>query len=330
MATEQDVHGTGDARVPQGERQSWLLLGVFAAVLACASAIPVSAALRGILRFGAVTIGPAQRTDVPLLVLGGPVKIEGYSADPVIVAGGAILVDGQANDDLIAVQGNILINPKATVADNAIAIGGGVYRAPGSSVGGTVFGRPLVGPSSELGSSVGLVSFVVARLRLAGLMITALLLLGFGVCAVLPWPALVTTATARRCRVRSAALGIGTLLWAPLVVAPLAVSLVGLPLALLLVLGLGGLWLIGIVSSAARLGHRVLNLGGRPHSLLSATLTGLICLGLLPVLPVLGAVALLLAGCVGLGAALVAVWDREVGSDLASTQALAAFTLSDS
>jgi len=58
--------------------------------------------------------------------------------------------------------------------------------------------------------------------------------------------------------------------------------------------------------------------------MLTATLAGLVCLGLLPALPVVGSLALLLAGCIGLGAALVALWDREASGELSVTQTLAA------
>jgi hypothetical protein len=58
--------------------------------------------------------------------------------------------------------------------------------------------------------------------------------------------------------------------------------------------------------------------------MLAATLTGLVVLGLLPALPLIGPLALLLAGCVGLGAALVALWDREAAGELSVTQTLAA------
>jgi hypothetical protein len=196
-------------------------------------------------------------------------------------------------------------------------------------VSGSVVGNRTVWSARQSVAPRPSLDFVIQRLRLAGLATAGLLLLGLGVWTLLPWPALVTTATARRWRIRSAALGIGTLMWAPLIVAPLAVSLAGLPLAALLLLGLGGFWLIGVVSSAVRVGHRILRLGGRPHSTLSAALAGLVCLGLLPALPVVGSIALLLAGCVGLGAALLAIWDREAASDLAVTQTLAALTFPD-
>jgi hypothetical protein len=57
--------------------------------------------------------------------------------------------------------------------------------------------------------------------------------------------------------------------------------------------------------------------------MLTATLAGLICLGLLPALPLVGSIALILAGCIGLGAALLALWDREASGELSVTQTLA-------
>ena len=312
---------------PRSETHAWLVLVVALAVLACSLAIPVSAVLRGIVRVGPVTILAGREQKQPLLVLGGPVHIEGSTGAPVVVLRGAIRVDGNARDDVIAIGGSVYLDRGSEALGNVVSLGGQILRDDGARVFGSVIGSGSPLPSPRAHS--GFVDLLISRLRLAGLVITALLLLGLAVWALLPWPALVTTATARRFRLRSALLGVGTLLCAPLIVVPLAVSLAGLPLAVLLTLGLGGLWLIGVVSSAVRLGHRLLLLGRRPHSLLSATLVGLICLGLLPVLPVLGSLALLLAGCVGLGGALVAVWDRDVTGDLAATQALTGLGISD-
>lgn len=307
----------------------WYLLAVSALILGCSLLIPLSAIARGVVRVGSIQVAPGQEHTHPLLVLGGPVRIEGTARAPVIVLGGNAYLDGSARDDLIAVAGDVFLGSHAVAHGNVVSLAGRVTHAPGSIVSGGVIGsEPALSPVAG-GTHVGPLQFLVRRLRLAGLAVTALLLLGLGVWAILPWPALVTTATARRFRLRSALLGVGTLLWAPLIVIPLAVSLAGLPLAILLALGLGALWLIGVVSSAVRIGHRLLNLGGRPHSMLSATLAGLICLGLLPALPIVGSLALLLAGCVGLGAALVAVWDRDVAGDFAAAQALSGITLPD-
>jgi hypothetical protein len=306
------------------EQRAWLLAVLAVGVLACALAVPLSAYFRGALRLGSVDLPAGQEAHRPLLVVGGPARIDGVTYAPVVVLGGRIELNGHAEDDLVALPGDIAVASGAAAHGNVISLAGRIMVAPGADLTGSVIGqrtrlgRPAIVPARTS------FDYVVQRLRLAGLAMSALLFLGLGVWTLLPWPALVTTATARRYRLWSVVLGIGTLLAAPLIVAPLAVSLAGLPLAVLLALGLGGLWLIGIVSTAVRLGHRLLSLSHRPHSTLSATLVGLVCLGLLPALPVLGAVALLLAGCVGLGAALLAVWDREAASDFAVTQALAA------
>lgn len=319
------MHAGSDA--PARGAHWWLLAIVALAVLVCSLAIPVSAVLRGVVRVGPVTIPAGRDQARPLIVLGGPVRIEGRTSAPVVVLRGTIRIDGNAGDDVIAAGGSIRLDRGSEARGNVVSLGGQVVRDDGAQVFRGVIGSGSPLPSTPARS--GLFDLFVSRLRLAGLVVTALLLLGLGVWAVLPWPALVTTATARRFRLRSALLGVGTLLCAPLIVIPLAVSLAGLPLAVLLLLGLGGLWLIGLVSSAVRLGHRLLVLGGRPHSLLSAALVGLVCLGLLPALPVFGSLALLIAGCVGLGGALVAVWDRDVVGDLAATQALTGLGISE-
>jgi hypothetical protein len=306
------------------EQRGWLTIVFALGVLVCALAVPVSAWFRGVVRLGAVDVPQGQEIRHPLLVLGGPARIDGVTYAPVVVLGGSIQLAGRAEDDLIALPGDIQVAAAAMAHGNVVSLAGQIMVEPGAELTGSVIGQRTRLGRPEIVPPRTSVDYVIQRLRLAGLAMSALLFLGLAVWTLLPWPALVTTATARRYRVSSVVLGIGTLVAAPLIVAPLAVSLAGLPLAALLVLGLGGLWLVGLVSTAVRLGHRLLSLGHRSHSTLSATLVGLICLGLLPALPVLGSVALLLAGCVGLGAALLAVWDREASSDLAVTQALAA------
>jgi hypothetical protein len=299
------------------------MVALLAAVIICGAAVPTSAILRGVVRLGEVRIADDHEWRAPLLVVRGPVLIDGTADAPVIVIGGDIRVSGRAGDDLIALLGSVAVGPSASAAGNAIAVGGDVSVAPSASVAGSVIGSRMVRSADGSPGQESSPMFVVSRLRLAGMTVSALLLLGLAVLTLLPWPALVTTATARRCRMSSVVLGVATLVLAPLLIAPLAVSLAGLPLALLLTLGLIGLWMLGVVSTAVRLGHRLLSLSGRPHSMLTATLTGLICLGLLPALPFVGSIALLLAGCVGLGAALVALWDREASGEMSVTQTLA-------
>jgi hypothetical protein len=280
--------------------------------------------MRGVVRLGEVYIASDQEWRAPMLVVRGPAVIDGAADAPVVVIGGDLRIAGRAGDDLIALLGSLTVAPQASIAGNVISVGGDVSVPPSASVAGSVVGSRMVRSPDGAPPPQSSPMFVVSRLRLAGLTVSALLLLGLGVLTVLPWPALVTTATARRCRMSSVLLGMATLILAPLLIAPLAVSLAGLPLAILLALALVGLWMVGVVSSAVRLGHRLLNLGHRPHSMLTATLTGLICLGLLPALPLVGSIALLIAGCVGLGAALVALWNREASGELSVTQTLAA------
>ncbi len=305
-------------------RRPWFLLALFAAVLLCGAAVPASALLRGVVRFGRVTVPAQTEWSAPLLVVAGPLAIEGKTDAPVVVLGGPLALDGRAGDDLIAVFGPARLGPGATATGNAIALGGDVSVAPTAAVSGSVIGNRTPWLTPLDGGHKGLGTLVIERLRLAGLATSALLLLGLAVWTVLPWPALVTTATARRCRFRSVLLGLGALLWAPLMIAPLAVSLAGLPLAVLLLFGLCALWMVGVVSSAVRLGRRVLSIGHQPPSMLTSTLAGLLILGLLPALPLVGPIALVIAGCVGLGAALLALWDREAADELSVTQTLAA------
>jgi hypothetical protein len=321
------LDATLESELAPGSRRPWFLLILFAGVLLCGITVPVSALLRGVVRAGAVDIASNREWSGPLLVVGGPLSIEGTISGPVVVLAGPIRLQGRAADDLIALPGAIDVGSNAVAQGNVIALGGELRVAPTAAISGSKIGGRLpwaAGFHSSPRSDA--LSFAIERLRLAGLSIAALLLLGLAVWTLLPWPALVTLATARRFRFRSALIGIGTLIWAPLIVAPLAVSLAGLPLALLLGLALGGLWLVGVVSSAVRIGHRLLALGGRPHSILTSTLAGLVCLGLLPALPIVGSVVLLLAGCIGLGAALMALWDREAAGERSVTQTLASMT----
>jgi hypothetical protein len=307
-----------------GDRERpWFLLALFLGVLLCGAAVPLSAMLRGVVRFGRVTVPAQTEWRAPLLVVAGPVNIVGRTDAPVVVLGGPLALDGEAADDVITLFGAASLGPGATALGNAISVGSTITVAPTASVAGSVIGERAPWPASLSVPNRSVATLIAERLRLAGMAVAALLLLGIAVWTVLPWPALVTTATARRCRVRSVLLGLGAVCWAPLLIAPLAVSLAGLPLAALLLCGLAALWGVGVVSSAVRLGHRVLAFSHRPSSMLTSTLTGLILLGLLPAVPLIGSVMLVLAGCVGIGGALLALWDREASGELSVMQALA-------
>ena len=97
-------------------------------------------------------------------------------------------------------------------------------------------------------------------------------------------------------------------------IVPLALSLVGVPLAGILMIALVFCWWLGAASVGFLIGRRLLGLRGHEGSLTRAALLGGALLGGIVGIPVVGGVFLVLAGAAGAGAVLLGLIEGEFGS----------------
>jgi hypothetical protein len=280
------------------------LVGVLLLVLSAAAALPVLALARGYIHLGTLN-NHATRTE-PLLIIGGDASLPSGATAPLMVMGGTLHLNGTATDVVIGLDADLVLGPRAVLAADVVDLDGSIYRAPSAQVHGNTVS--VIGPLwTRSGSrSAGLLQDAhLAALTALSVFVLALLL-----SAAFPWRVLIVAATVRRYSWQSLAVASVGLVGLPLVCVPLLLSLVGLPLALLLLLAAFGLWVMGVAGAGLLIGHRLLVICGTADSLLRSTFLGLLVLVIVGLIPRYGLLVLLGLGCLGAGATVLSLVDR--------------------
>jgi hypothetical protein len=278
----------------------WLLL------LALSATLPLSALFHGVVRVGPSTLRSVSQLQRPVISLGGNVSLPRGARSVVVVVGGDITTDGETADDLIAIAGNVYIGSHATVKGDVLPVAGAAYEQNGAHTHGRIGGplRPWDGHSIRRRSILGAIANSIRLGLAAGL---ALLLVGTCLTVVFPWQVVLISSTMRTSPWKSTGAGLACLVAFVFLVVPLGLSLAGLPFALLLTGAAFLAWLFGMAAAAVLVG-RVVARGSVP--LLWATAAGLIVLAVIMAVPVIGPVAVTLAGLTGAGALAVALVSR--------------------
>lgn len=280
-------------------------------------AMPLVILLRGDVAIGSVVFDVGARPTHPLVVVDGDVTLRTTVSYPVIVVRGNVYVDGALNDDLIAVAGDVFLDPHSRVDGNLVVLGGKVYRAPGATVQGTVGATVRKWDGRKVPSFRGTIGRVdlVRQVRLGFVSGLALLVLCLMLAVALPWSIVVTAATGRRYPIRSALAGTTGLLAVPFLLLPLALSLVGLPLAVLLSFGAILVWLAGLTAAGFLVGRRLVGRTRRQTALLRVMIVGLTPILLVLAVPFIGPLFVGAIGVLGAGARIVSFVERERALD---------------
>lgn len=262
-----------------------------------------------------VAAGESRQGD--LATLDRPILVLGVVEGDVTSWSGAITVEGEVRGDVVSYAGSVTLGPGATVGGSVLAMAGGVHDG-----GGVVAGR-LLGVEPVAGSTLvaGLATILgrqpeTVTIAMPRPLISALLaLVALGLCALLAavWPlrSAGVAMALRRAPLRSGAVGVLTTLLAAMLLPPLAsllaLSLVGLPLLLPLLITLQLPYLFGLAAAGQVLAGAVVARDTAP------ALTA--ALGCLPVLllvavvgvaaPLVSAALFYLVASLGLGAAII-------------------------
>ncbi|MGZ4131933.1 MAG: polymer-forming cytoskeletal protein [Actinomycetota bacterium] len=231
-----------------------------------------------------------------VVVFSGTATVSGVVLGDVVVLHGPALVAGQVSGDVIVLDGAVRVLKTAQVSGD-VRGGRTVTVQPGAQVGGSVqrdVAFTLAGPLGALGA-------LVAPLAMAASVLLVLVL----VLLLTPRAGDRIADAARTAPLASAAWGLGFAALVPVAAVALVVSVLGLPLGLAVLLASGLLWLFGIASATWALGRLVVR---EPGSRLGAVGAGWGIGVVIGLVPVLNAVWWALAGIVGLGATIVAVW----------------------
>lgn len=280
---------------------AWLLL------LGLSASVPLSALFRGIVHVGTQPITVAAGIRRPVISFGSDVIVPRGSHNVVLVVAGNIRASGRIRDDLVAIDGDVYLHRGTYVGGDVLSIIGGIYRDSGVAVGGRLGGALHPWNGREPNSGRHLQSTVSNSVRLGLAAGLALVLIGTCLTIVFPWQVVLISTTLRSSPLKSAGAGATSLVAFVFLVAPLALSLAGLPFALLLAGAATLAWLFGMTAAAVVLGRSVARRG---VPLLWATSAGLLVLALVMAVPVIGPLTVTLTGLAGAGALAVALLGR--------------------
>jgi cytoskeletal protein CcmA (bactofilin family) len=255
--------------------------------------------------------------DGDLRAAGGRIEVDSNAAiaGSASLAGGAILVNGSVDGDLHAAGGQITINgpvagdasvaggsltlgPSANIAGNLRFHGGQLTRDPGAQVtGGTTF-RPRRAHRPELPASE---RFAQGWFWTAGLVVLAALLAG-----ALPGPSQRFTQELRDRPWLTPLVGFLALTAIPLAAAVMAITIIGIPMALLTAVLYAVLLLVGYVWLAVVLGGLLLDRFKPQTAALAAWRVGaaaltMIAIGVMVRVPFVGGLVKFAALVVGVG-----------------------------
>lgn len=231
----------------------------------------------------------------------GPLVIErGQRVPAVVGVGRDVDVRGIVTGDVTAYGGSIRIRPHARVTGDVVAVGGNVNVAPGA----VVLGERVALRQQDL-AGTGTTWLESTYNALIRRLIFFLSFAGAGVMTVGLFPERVERVASRLSRqpVSSGVLGAVGALALTLTGAFFGITIIGLPVSALLFGLLAVGWLLGLVALAQSLGDR-LPLQHKRHGRWLGFLGGTAAIGLLAMLPYLGALALGALSFLGLGAAL--------------------------
>lgn len=280
---------------------AWLVL------LGLSATVPLSAVFRGVIHVGARPIRMPANGSKPLISLGSDVIVPHGSRNVVVAIAANIQASGSIRDDLVSIDGDVYLHRGTRISSDVLSIIGGIYRSADVQTSGRLGGALHPWDEAAPARDHRLQSTVTSSVRLGLAAGLALLLIGTCLTIVFPWQVVLISTTLRSAPAKSVGAGVTSMIAFVFLVAPLALSLAGLPFALLLAGAATLAWLFGMTASAVVLG-RVLARRGVP--LLWATSAGLMVLALVMAIPVVGPLTVTASGLAGAGALAVALLSR--------------------
>jgi len=270
---------------------------------------------------GDVAVGPATVIAGSATLTGGRVNFEGNSHGYLQVSGGSVTIDGVVHGDAEVRSEQLAIGPDTQIGGKLVYRGPSAPVVPESAVitGGVEFHE--VGHGSymhrEHGPMREAVHWVGSALWFAGMFFV-------GALFVILFPGMSSRAadTIGRDPLRSLGLGLAVLVCVPFVAVVLLITIIGIPLALLLVPLYLLLMFLGWIVAALFVGQRGLAVvrGAGPATTgwrLLALLLALVALSLVRHVPFIGGLVALLALIAGIGALVWQGWAGREGAPAA-------------
>jgi hypothetical protein len=233
--------------------------------------------------------------------------------DATAIAGSVIVLkEGHVTGDAVAVGGDVVLKTGARVDGDVSAIGGEIFKEEGVSVGGdtvTVFSgdQEMIQTIRQWGLGGLLARAYLFSAAFHGVAILAIATLGILLMLLVPNFLQTITETIRQTPLKSGAWGLGGAIALLLLGILIAGSLLGtlvLPIINLVALVAG---LLGTIAMGLLIGERTL----WQRTAMPQFLVGMLILGLVGLIPVIGAVFLLAVNLFGFGGVLVSQWESR-------------------
>jgi cytoskeletal protein CcmA (bactofilin family) len=254
-----------------------------------------------------VVVGPPAVVGGNAYLVGGSVRFDGTAEQLVRIMGGTVLLNGTIRGDVLVEARRLRLGPDAVIEGDLryrLRRGQDAVLHPGAQVAGAVLPLPA--------RRAGWIPWALRAFWLAGFLVA-----GAVVLALMPLLTGAVEARVRRRPVASLAAGILMLILIPILLLLVAVTVVGLPLALIGVALLAITMYLAPVVVALWLGRAVLR---RPPELrrgarVTAFLLGALLLGLIGFVPIIGPAVVALATVFGFGALVVALWEGALRTE---------------
>lgn len=246
------------------------------------------------------------------VVLTGRLLVEGDSTvDTAVIFNGPATIEGIVREDLFVLNGDTEVSGK--VDGDVVVFNGDVTVRSGAEIGGDLVtqGTPTVEDGATVRGSRSNITtkFDYDMAGFAGRFVwwlgytVSVLILGLLLLAFAPRLDQVVVETIRSRLGASIGWGIGLFFLLPVAAVLLLVTVVGIPLGIFVLLGLGLIYTLGYTVATLGVGRLVM----RSSSRYGAFLVGLVILRALGLIPILGGVLWLLASAWGLGLLAVAI-----------------------
>ncbi len=243
--------------------------------------------------------------------LNGDVTVEpGETVKSVVALNGTVRILGHVTNDVFTANGNIVVQGQGRVDGDAVSLNGDVRTEGSGSIGGQIDTnqgwRDIQWQAPRTPGFGGGASWLFVTLGA----------LGLGVLLALAAPRSLDSVGGEYVHRlgRSALIGFLALFGFPFVLLVLALSVVGIPLAALLVPVAFILGMFGLYALCLMLGRRLLEGFNRPTAGdLWAMVVGVVLIRVILLVPVLSWFLLFVAGTIGFGAVLSRLWDRFQG-----------------
>ncbi|BCL81536.1 hypothetical protein ccbrp13_40010 [Ktedonobacteria bacterium brp13] len=225
---------------------------------------------------------------------GGQVVIHGEVIGDVVAFGGNVIVDGVVDGNISLYGGNLFTPDRAHVNGDIHVCGGNWTEGDGMQLHGSVF-HCTGGLDMLLGNNAGV--------QLRFWYIITWVMLGIVLTTLLPEHVMLVRTTAKSKLRRSLALGLLSMLLAPIILAVLIALIIAIPFAILVAVGFIAAWALGTVSVGWIVGDMIVQrIAPNQNTRMVQIVVGLAVLAFLGSLPYIGWIISLLVGMIGLGA----------------------------